>query len=61
MIGSLTSSAGLKGTIITVEKLFYNNPSRKQALKYPHEETNRIIDLLVKYAIQYPFVFIIYN
>lgn len=59
MIGTLTLSAGLKGTIITAETLFYNCPSRRQSLKYPQEEANRIIDLLVKYAIQYPFVFLL--
>lgn len=61
MVGPLTLSSGLKGTIITAESLFYNNPSRRQTLKYPQEEANRIIDLLVKYAIQYPFVLIIYK
>jgi len=47
---------GLNGTIICVENLFYNVPSRRLAIKYPHEEANRIIDVLGKYAIHYPYV-----
>ncbi|XP_073846322.1 DNA mismatch repair ATPase Mlh1 [Musca autumnalis] len=43
--------AGNQGTIITIEDLFYNMPQRKQALKSPNEEFQRISDVMSKYAI----------
>lgn len=54
MFTGLTNSAGLFGTIIIAEQLFYNCLSRRQSMKYPNEEANRIADLIVKYAIHYP-------
>uniref|UniRef100_A0A914HE97 DNA mismatch repair protein S5 domain-containing protein n=1 Tax=Globodera rostochiensis TaxID=31243 RepID=A0A914HE97_GLORO len=56
MESDCTSVAGLQGTIISVDRLFQNAPARKAALRYPNEESNRIADLLVKYAIQFPSV-----
>lgn len=43
--------AGNQGTIITVEDLFYNVPQRRNALKAPNEEFQRIYDVVSKYAI----------
>ncbi|XP_005184469.1 DNA mismatch repair protein Mlh1 [Musca domestica] len=43
--------AGNQGTIITIEDLFYNMPQRKQALKSPNEEFQRISNVMSKYAI----------
>lgn len=43
--------AGNQGTIITVEDLFYNVPQRKNALKAPNEEFQKIYDVVSKYAI----------
>lgn len=40
--------AGNHGTLITVEDLFYNMPSRKKALKSPSEEYSRIADVVNK-------------
>lgn len=40
-----------QGTIITIEDLFYNMPQRKQALKSPNEEFQKISDVLSKYAV----------
>ncbi|KAI1716274.1 histidine kinase-, DNA gyrase b-, and HSP90-like ATPase domain-containing protein [Ditylenchus destructor] len=54
--GSLRNSAGQIGTSITAEDLFYNAVARKNALKYPNEEANRIADVVVKYAIHNPHV-----
>ncbi|KAH7731218.1 DNA mismatch repair protein MutL containing protein [Aphelenchoides avenae] len=56
MVGTLAHSAGLPGTTITAENLFYNCPSRKDALRYPQDEANRIADLLIRYAINFPSV-----
>lgn len=43
--------AGNQGTIITVEDLFYNVPQRKNALKAPNEEFQKIYDVVSKYSI----------
>ncbi|KHN83625.1 DNA mismatch repair protein Mlh1 [Toxocara canis] len=56
IVGDVRLSAGLVGTIVTAEQLFYNSPSRRHALKYPAEEMNRIADVVVRYAIHNPNV-----
>lgn len=43
--------AGNQGTIITVEDLFHNVPQRKNALKAPNEEFQKIFDVVSKYSI----------
>ncbi|EEB06576.1 MutL family protein Mlh1 [Schizosaccharomyces japonicus yFS275] len=43
--------AGKQGTVVSVEDLFYNVPSRKVALKNGAEEFRRILLLIQKYAI----------
>ncbi|KAF7286678.1 hypothetical protein GWI33_004702 [Rhynchophorus ferrugineus] len=48
--------AGNQGTVITVEDLFYNMTVRKQALRTPSEEYQKIYDLVTKYAIHNPTV-----
>jgi DNA mismatch repair protein MLH1 len=40
--------AGNVGTTITVEDLFYNLPTRKQAFKNPNEQYQRILDVVTK-------------
>lgn len=43
--------AGNQGTIITIEDLFYTMPQRRQALKSPAEEFQKISDIVAKYAV----------
>jgi DNA mismatch repair protein MLH1 len=46
-------SAGNVGTTITVEDMFYNMPTRKQAFKNYNEEYQKILDVITKYSILY--------
>lgn len=43
--------AGKQGTVLVVEDLFYNVPSRLRALKSPNEEYSSILDVVNKYSI----------
>ncbi|XP_053669256.1 DNA mismatch repair protein Mlh1 [Anopheles marshallii] len=52
--GDIKPIAGNQGTQITVDDLFYNVPMRKQALKTPNEEFQRISDVVGKYAVHNP-------
>lgn len=43
--------AGNRGTLITVEDLFYNVTTRRKALKSAAEELAKITDVMTKYAV----------
>jgi len=43
--------AGVNGTTITVEDLFFNIPSRKKIMKNTQEEHTRVVNLIKKYSI----------
>lgn len=45
--------AGVMGTSIVVEDLFYNMSTRRQAFKNTSDEYQRILDVITKYSIQY--------
>ncbi|KAL9709899.1 DNA mismatch repair protein Mlh1 [Leucoagaricus gongylophorus] len=48
--------AGNDGTTITIKDLFYNTPTRLQALRNTSEEYSRILDVITKYAVHNPNV-----
>lgn len=50
MLGDPKPVAGKDGTVILVENLFYNMPSRLRALRSPSEEYSKILDVLGRYA-----------
>ncbi|XP_058831958.1 DNA mismatch repair protein Mlh1 isoform X1 [Topomyia yanbarensis] len=52
--GEIKTCAANQGTQISVEDLFYNVPMRKQALKAPNEEFQKISDVIAKYAVHNP-------
>jgi len=43
--------AGKDGTIIIVEDLFFNMETRRRALKNPLDEHNKILDIIMRYAV----------
>ena len=43
--------AGLVGTTVTVEDLFYNMPIRRKALRSPSEELAKVIEVVGRYAV----------
>ena len=53
---SASPFCGDSGTRIIIDDLFFNNPARKKAFKSTSSEYKRILDLIAKFAISFPFV-----
>ncbi|CAJ0597787.1 unnamed protein product [Cylicocyclus nassatus] len=51
---SIKASAGLNGTCIAAEDLFYNCPNRRKAFRNYADEANRIADVVMRYAVHRP-------
>ena len=48
-----TPCAGVRGTTIVVEDLFYNTPLRLKAVKNVADEYQRVVELVARYALHY--------
>ena len=53
MVGEPKPCAGVRGTTICVEDMFYNVPARRAALRNPSEEYARILEVVERYSIQH--------
>ncbi|RCN41680.1 ATPase/histidine kinase/DNA gyrase B/HSP90 domain protein [Ancylostoma caninum] len=53
---SIKASAGLNGTCIAAEDLFYNCPNRKKAFRHHADEANKVTDVVMRYAVHRPDV-----
>ncbi|KAL6726995.1 hypothetical protein Aduo_008914 [Ancylostoma duodenale] len=53
---SIKASAGLDGTCIAAEDLFYNCPNRKKAFRHHADEANKVTDVVMRYAVHRPDV-----
>jgi len=49
--GDAEPCAGVDGTTVTVDDLFYNVPMRKKAIRNPSEEYNLLLDVVQRYAV----------
>lgn len=49
--GPPKACAGVKGTTVTVEDLFYNVPTRRRALRPPGEEYAKVLEVVQRYAL----------
>ena len=56
LTGPIRPQAGNKGTLMSIENLFFNMPLRRESLANHSEEFNRISSLVTKYSLHYYWV-----
>ena len=61
VMGEVTVGAGVKGTEMVVENLFFNTPARAKFLKKPKSEENDVTDVIQRLAIANPNVAFTYT
>ena len=54
--GQVRPCAGTRGTTLVVENMFYNNPTRKQALGKESIEHAKVLEIVQRYAVHNPHV-----
>lgn len=53
MLNGIEMCAGKRGTIISVEDLFYNVPTRSNVMKNSNDEYKLILEIMTNYSIYY--------
>lgn len=56
LIENITKAATTNGTTIEIRDLFYNNQIRLESRPKPNVDSKKLIDLVSKYAVVYPYI-----
>lgn len=56
VLGKVGPAAASKGTIVTIQNLFYNTPARKKFLKSPRLEFRKVVEMLRRFSLSNPSI-----